>query len=162
MKRLSVLSVSIILLVLFVIPYVTCAQTQQEEWDRAKALYNDGLERYKHSDFRGAVKQWEEALGIAKRFGDKQAIGISIGNLALAYYSLSDYRKAISYYEKALAIDEEIGDRNGKGRHLGNLGNAYLDLGDYRKAISYYEQALAIAEEIGDRQGKGVELIVQI
>ena len=97
MKRLSVLSVSIILLVLFVIPPVTCAQSQKEEWDRAISLFNDGQKRFNISDFRGAVRQWEDALAIFRSLGEKQAVGATLGERGNAYDSRGDDRKAISY-----------------------------------------------------------------
>jgi len=157
-KRLSCFSTAIIVLVLFMIPPVTHAQTQKQEWERAEALFNDGQKRFNVSDFRGAVRQWEEALAIFSKLGEKQAIGAVIGNLGNAYSKLGDYQKAISFYEKALAISEEIGDKQGQGQCLGNLGTAYLNMGDDRKAIGYYEQALMIAEEIGNEKGKGAIL----
>ncbi len=134
------------------------ALSDKEEYNRAAALFNEGQKRFNYSDFRGAIENWEAALSIFEKLGEKQAIGAAIGNLGLAYTDLGDYRKAIDYYEKALAISEEIGDKKGKGNDLNNLGIAYRNLGDYRKAIALYEKALAIHEEIGDKKGKGYDL----
>jgi tetratricopeptide (TPR) repeat protein len=97
----------------------------------------------------------QTALDAARRLEDKQAEGIHLGNLGLAYAALGDARKAIEFYEQALTIAREIGDRRGEGNALGNLGIAYYSLGDARKAIEFYEQALTIAREIGDRRGEG-------
>ncbi len=157
-KRTSFFAVLILLFVLSLIPPVTHAQTQKEEWTRALSLFNDGHNRLNHSDFRGAIRQWEEALAIFKKLGQKQAIGTTIGNLGLAYSYLGDYRRAISYYEQALAIAKEMGNRKNEGIWVGNLGLAYGYLGDYRKAVSYYERALAIAVEIGDIKNKAAWL----
>ncbi|HAK89204.1 MAG: hypothetical protein A2X55_05785 [Nitrospirae bacterium GWB2_47_37] len=156
MRRIAI-GLCIVLAVLFLCNF-SSAETSQEEYNRAAALFNEGQKLFNVSDFRGAIQKWEAALSIYQRLSSKQGIGAAIGNLGLAYYSLGDYRKAITYYEKALAIDEEIGDKKGKGDNLSNLGNAYRNLGDYRKAISYYEKALAIDEEIGNKQGKGQRL----
>jgi len=133
-------------------------QSSQKEFDRAATLFNDGQKLFNISDFRGAIERWESSLATFQKLGKKQAIGVALGNLGLAYIYLGDYRKAIGFCEKALAIAEEIGDKKGKGNHLGNLGLAYSNLGDYRKAIGFYEKALAIAEEIGDKKGKGTHL----
>ena len=134
------------------------AETPQEAYNRGTALFNDGQKRFNVSDFHGAVRQWEKALAIFSKFGEKQAIGAVIGNLGNVYSNLGDYHKAISFYEKALTIAEEIGDKKGKGQRLGNLGNVYSNLGDYHKAISFYERSLAIAEEIDDKKGQGQRL----
>ncbi len=97
----------------------------------------------------------QTALDAARRLKDKQAEGVHLGNLGLAYAALGDARKAIEFYERALIIDREIGDRHGEGAALGNLGVAYKNLGDPRKAIEFYEQHLSLAREIGDRHGEG-------
>lgn len=131
------------------------AQPQREELKKAVVLYKDGDQLFNATDYRGAVGQWEEALTIFKKLGEKKMIGATIGNLGIAYYNLGDYRKAINCHEQALLIANELGDNQGKGIALGHIGNAYNDLGDYRKAISFFKQVLAISAELGDKQGKG-------
>ncbi|MEN6319870.1 MAG: tetratricopeptide repeat protein [Syntrophaceae bacterium] len=153
MKKNIISVVSFLVLLLFCCH--SHAETPQEELSRAVTLFEDGQKRYNVSDFRGAIRQWEDALAIVINLGEKQAIGRIVGNLGITYANLGDYRKAISYFEQALSIAEEIGNKQGKGRCLGNLGLAYYSLGDYRKAIGYLEQVLATSEEIGDKQGKG-------
>jgi tetratricopeptide (TPR) repeat protein len=155
-NKVSFFSVMLFLIVIFLFPPSSHAQSPKEERDRANALYKDAREKYNRSDFHGAVRQLEETLTIFKKLGKKPAA--TIGLLGDCYRSLGDYRKAIAYYEQALAIDDETGDRKGKGYRLGALGAAYNSLGDYRKAFAYYEQALAIADEIGDRKVKGYRL----
>ena len=97
----------------------------------------------------------QTALEAARRLGEKQAEGVYLGNLGLAYAALGDARKAIEFYEQALKVMQEIGDKRAEGSILGNLGSAYAALGDARKAIEFYEQYLSIAREIGDRRGEG-------
>jgi tetratricopeptide (TPR) repeat protein len=111
-----------------------------------------------HLPPRQKIPFLQAALDAARRLGDKNAEGIHLGNLGVAYADLGDARKAIEFYEQALAIDREIGNRRGEGAELGNLGVAYADLGDARKAIEFYEQALAIDREIGNRRGEGAAL----
>ena len=74
--------------------------------NRADALYDEGQEQFNHSDFRGAIEKWEEALSIFLKLGEKKARGEALNNLGNAYKNLGDYPKAISSYEKALAIAE--------------------------------------------------------
>jgi len=104
---------------------------------------------------REKIPVLEAALEAARRLGDREAEGIHLGNLGLAYADLGDPRRAIGFYEQTLQIHREIGDRRGEGNALGNLGTAYHTLGDPRRAIGFYEQALEIAREIGDRRGEG-------
>jgi tetratricopeptide (TPR) repeat protein len=107
---------------------------------------------------REHIKWLEAGLAAARRLKNRQAEGVYLGNLGLAYAHLGKARRAIEYYEQALAIHREIRDRRGEGQDLGNLGLAYADLGEPRRAIEYYERRLAIAREIGDQRGEGIGL----
>jgi len=100
----------------------------------------------------------QSALESARRLEDKQAEGVHLGNLGIAYKNLGEARKAIEFYEQAMIIAREIGDKRNEGNWLGNLGNAYENLGEARKAIEFYKQAMIIAREIGDRRGEGADL----
>jgi tetratricopeptide (TPR) repeat protein len=99
---------------------------------------------------------WRElALAAARQRKDRNAEGVQLGNLGIAYFTLGEPRRAIELYEQGLAITREIGDRRGEGNALGNLGLAYKNLGLTRRGIELYEQQLVITREIGDRRGGG-------
>lgn len=121
---------------------------------RAQVLANEGISRYRDSDFRGAIEMLEAALAIYQKLVLKKEIVEVVMYLGRAYSVLGDQRKAISFYEKGLAIAEEIDDKQQMGYVLNNLGNAYIFLEEPRKAICFLEKALAIAEEIGDKERK--------
>ena len=110
-------------------------------------------------DLRLTPKQKVDWLNVAviasRRLGRKDAEGVHLGNLGLAYAALGEARKAIDFYEQQLVIVREIGDRLGEGNALGSLGLAYAALGEARKAIDFHEQYREIAREIGDRRGEG-------
>jgi len=97
----------------------------------------------------------ETAVKAARELGRKEAEGVHLGALGLAYSALGEVGRAIEHCEAALAIAREIGDQGNEGAHLGNLGSAYYLQGEVGRAIEYYEQALAIAREIGDRRNEG-------
>jgi tetratricopeptide (TPR) repeat protein len=103
---------------------------------------------------RERIPQMEAALGAARRLSDRNAEGMALGNMGIAYRHLGEPRKAIQYYEQVLEIARQIGNRRWEANALGSLGNAYADLGEPSKAIQYYEQNLEIARQIGDRQGE--------
>ncbi|MBL8171651.1 MAG: tetratricopeptide repeat protein, partial [Acidobacteria bacterium] len=99
---------------------------------------------------------WREtALAAAQKLGRKDAQGVHLGNLGIAYESLGQPQRAIEFYEQVLAIARETGDRRGEGQSLNNLGLAYAELGEPRRAIEFCEQSLTIRREIGDRLGEG-------
>jgi len=107
---------------------------------------------------RDRIPILEAAAAAVRKIGERNAEGVHLGNLGLAYADLGEVRRAIEYYEQALAIDREIGDRRAEGAHLGNLGTAYHRLGEVRRAIEYYEQALTVAREIGHQRAEGNHL----
>jgi len=104
---------------------------------------------------RERIPQLEALAEAGNRLGRKDAQGMALGNLGLAYNNLGDYPRAIAAHEQYLTIAREIGDRRGEGNTLGNLGIAYRNLGDEHRAIATLEQRLAIARELGDRRGEG-------
>jgi len=90
----------------------------QSEADR---LLNLGLEHYKQSQFRAALRYWQQALTLYREIGDsledcfaaRQGEGNSLNHLGKAYYSLSEYQKAIDSYQQSLGIAQEISDSLG-------------------------------------------------
>ncbi len=55
-----------IFLAILIFPVSSCAQSPQEEYGTAAVLLPDGQKRANVSDFRGDLKQWEEALAIPR------------------------------------------------------------------------------------------------
>lgn len=97
----------------------------------------------------------DAALTAARLLKNRQAEGVHLGSLGIAYRRLGNARRAIEYHDQQLIIVREIGDRRGEGNTLNNLGLAYAELGDARRAIGHYERSLVIKREIGDRRGEG-------
>jgi tetratricopeptide (TPR) repeat protein len=104
------------------------------------------------------VRWLTAGLQAARRLKNREAEGVALGNLGIAYRQFGDVRKTIEYHTQALAVSREIGAWRAEGYDLGNLGNAYLTLGNTRKAIEFYEQSLVLIREIGDRRGEGSAL----
>jgi len=130
----------------------------EEKYTKGNKYSLAGRIFYKISEFKSATENYEQALSIARKIGDKRGEGITLGNLGNACQSLGDHKKAINNYEKALSIARKIDDKRNEGNWLSNLGTAYRSLGDYHKAIENYEQALSIARKIGDKRGEGITL----
>ncbi|HYB87139.1 MAG TPA: tetratricopeptide repeat protein [Streptosporangiaceae bacterium] len=98
-----------------------------------------------------AIEQFQQALGIARRVGDRRGEGALLGNLGNRYADLGYTERAIEHYQQALAIARQIGDRHSEGLWLGNIGNRYANFGQTGRAIEQFQQALAIARATGER-----------
>ena len=107
---------------------------------------------------RQRIEWLQASLAAARRLKDREAEGVHLGNLGLAYIDLEETRRAIEFYEQTLEYHRKSGDRRGEGTDLNNLGEAYRRLGETRRAIEFYEKALAIDREIGERRGEGYAL----
>ncbi len=129
--------------------------SKQAEADK---LFKQGLRHICGSEFRKALKSWQQALVIYQQIGPRLGEALSLGNMGRAYANLGNYHKAIDHYQKCLAIAREIEHREGEALSLTNLGFAYGNLGDYKKAIDYHQKSLAIAKEIGHREGEARSL----
>ncbi|GAB1544637.1 CHAT domain-containing protein [Scytonema sp. NUACC21] len=109
-----------------------------------------GYDQYHNSQFVAALQSWQQSLKIYQELSMRQAEGVSLSNLGLAYEGIGNYTKAIEYHQQAFVIAKEIQDYKGEGNVLINLGNIYCDLGQYDRALSYYHQGLEIAQELQD------------
>lgn len=107
------------------------------------------------SEYRKAIKYYEESLVLSRAIGNRQNEGISLGSLGNTHDYLGESQMAIKYLEESLMIFREIGDKKAEGASLGNLGNAYYRLGKYKKAIEYQEQASTVSQETGYRHAEG-------
>ena len=96
-----------------------------------------------------ATVAWlEAALDAARKLKDREAEGVHLCNLGLAYAALGEPRKAIESYEQALVIAREIADRRQEATWLHNLADELAKTGRRDKAIARAERALEIFEQV--------------
>jgi CHAT domain-containing protein/Tfp pilus assembly protein PilF len=102
-----------------------------------------------------SLPEFEKALVLFQKEGDRKGEAITIGLIGNCYKKLGQHAKALEYLQRALAMKRELGDRREEGRTLSHLGLFYWDTGDYPKAIDHLNQASAVAKELGDRTLEG-------
>ena len=107
-------------------------------------LIEKGENAYERSEFKKAIKFYEQGLAIARKIENRRGEGIVLGNLGSAYSALGEIRKAIEYYEQGLAIARKIENRDGEGVSLLNLGEANMVFGDWYKSLQLFNDALKI------------------
>lgn len=103
-------------------------------------------------DFDYALGDYERALAIAERAGDREAtwqILIQLGML----WAGRDYARSAAQYERALALAREMGDPRLLGHSLNRIGNWQLNAGRPRDAVRLHREALAIFERLRDAEG---------
>ncbi|CAB3982350.1 Tetratricopeptide repeat 28 [Paramuricea clavata] len=108
------------------------------------------LEGY-NNNYQMTIKDYEQALEIAKERKDQAQETTAYLNLGEAYRFYNQFETAIKYYDQALEIAKERKDQDQETTAYLNLGEAYRFYNQFETAIKYYEQALEIAKERKDR-----------
>ena len=125
---------------------------------KAFELYRLGVLHFNKSEFRKALKTFEQALVIVKENGELQGKGVILNYIGNTYLSLGEYPKALDYYQQALSIYKQVGNKPMEGTTLNNIGEVYRSLGEYTKALDYYQQSFAIHKQVGNKLMEGTTL----
>jgi tetratricopeptide (TPR) repeat protein len=141
---------------LFLLVTLFCGS--QARADSLESISREALQAYNASDYAKALEKGQQALELARKSGNRQAIGVILSFLGGVYSDLEQYEKALGYYEEALAIKRETGDREGLGAALNEAGIVYSSIGRYEKALRCHEEALAIHKAMGARNDIGGDL----
>lgn len=96
--------------------------------------------------FDKALENRLKALELARKFGARKYIGLSLQSTGETYASLGDYQKAMDYFNKGLEFLLEIDNKR-------QIVKTYLDIGDaqiennknYNAAIKNYKKAMEIS-----------------
>src|SRR5204863_6255192 len=100
----------------------------------------------------------ESAIASARMTNIREAEGVSLANLGMAYKDLSQISRALDLYQQALVILRETGPRRVEANALGHMGTAYRELGQVSRAVELYQQQLVISRELQNRRDEGKAL----
>ena len=119
----------------------------------AKALWSQGLARYRLGEMQAALALGEQVLDLVSELNDNPQRAATLNLVGAAHYALGHYDQAEDYWESALSLFRDLGDRQLEMDQLSNLGVIADARGDYAHAFERYDSALQIAREIGYRGG---------
>jgi len=122
----------------------------------AHVLTARGWMRRMAGDPAAARADFEAALAIAKRDGERSLEGRVVRLLGLVTWDEGRFEESRLEYERALEIHRASGDRQLEGRTLGDLANFDQEEGKLGEAQERYEEAIAILREVGDRRTEGI------
>ncbi len=97
-----------------------------------------------------ALRNYQEALAIRRRLGQKRGIASSLNEIARMQVLLGQGKDALSNFQEALQIRRDIGDQHGLGDTLLDMGNLLDDRGDHEQALKMYKEALQVQRDVGD------------
>jgi tetratricopeptide (TPR) repeat protein len=124
---------------------------------RALALYGDGLLAFWDEDPEGARRRNEEALALAQRFEDAEALLFAQLGLSRVALEDGDAARALQFARAARALAAPLGEATEQATIHMEAQAARLG-GDYDAAAELFEQSLALNRRIDDPGMFPVEL----
>lgn len=103
-------------------------------------------------EFERALDDYERALAIAEREGDREATWQTLIQLGMLWAG-RDYGRSAARYERALALAREMGEPRLLAHSLNRIGNWQLNAARPRDAVRLHREALAIFEQLRDAPG---------
>jgi CHAT domain-containing protein/Tfp pilus assembly protein PilF len=113
-------------------------------------LTNIGLAQSHFSNNAEALKNYEQALAIAKKIGYRKEVMRISGNMGVIYRDTGQLELAAKHFEKAYLIANEMGNTYHQGLQLRNIGDCYHFMGKYNMALEYLNKATPIIESLGN------------
>lgn len=116
--------------------------------DLAK-LYNYlGNKYYVLGEYENSLVNYQNALRIALRIGEKEEIAILMQKLGIINYNKSEYKKSLLYFQQTLKIYQELGFSMREAELYNSIGSIFYNWHEYEKALENYDLAYNIYKEL--------------
>lgn len=143
----------------------------QRDWPRARALYNDALERALElgddvlvgeacvnlgvlANIRGELREarvrYLESIGSSVRSGNKANAMMAYNNLGIVCSDLQEWMEAELYLTRGIEIAERFGDSPLLAKLFVNRVKPLIEVGELGQALASIGRAEALAGETGD------------
>jgi serine/threonine protein kinase/tetratricopeptide (TPR) repeat protein len=133
------------------------AQFENEE-ARGSILHATGMAYRLMERPEEALRNYQQALEIRERLGQKGGMAATLSELAQVHVRLGKPAEALTYHQQALGIRREIGDKRGVALTLAALGNLHYGASRYDEALTHYRQSLQLQRELKARSEEGLLL----
>ncbi len=120
---------------------------------RAQALLWAGILLWRLGNHDRARPLFEQGLQAQRHLGDRSGVAQSLNNLGIAALSRGRFDEARAYFEESLDLRRELGDKPGLAGLFDNLGLIALDQGRLRSGPAGLEQCLQLRRELQDQIG---------
>ncbi len=100
--------------------------------------------------FDSALLLNQQALSLAKEYGNEERIIVAQQNLSATYTYLLDYENALRYLLPSVSYFEKTKNDVRLSLIYDNLGVIYRETKQYDKALEYHNKALTIARKNGE------------
>jgi len=125
------------------------ARNGDDESLEGHGLWHVGMALLRVGEIDDAERAFEDAVGIARSYGNLRSVGSWQKSLAGIAIIRGDHARARRLLEESLAIHRDLDDAWGVSHSLSNLSYLALDADDPETARALLSQALAIERESG-------------
>jgi non-specific serine/threonine protein kinase len=115
--------------------------------DRLRVLTGAGTMARHHTDYTCAVSYHEQALGLARAIGDREAEALALDNLGAQAMDLGDFDAARVRFTTCIAIARDVGAPQQEIRALHNLAQIQRARYESAAALQSLDDVLARARE---------------
>jgi tetratricopeptide (TPR) repeat protein len=103
----------------------------------------------------------KEQERICRELGNKDGLGMSLGNQANILYDRGDLDGAIALHKEEERICRELGNKDGLSGSLGNQANILYARGNLGGAMALHKEQERICRELGNPQSLSISLANQ-
>lgn len=130
----------------------------RDHWSTARALYLQGMVRFRAGEIDRAKALFEQSLTISRESGNPRLMMSILNALGDVACHRGNFTKAQAAFEECLALSRELDDQFHTAIHLNNLGTLFHELEEYKKARALYQESSEICKRIGDQTGWAIAL----
>ncbi|HEU4767100.1 MAG TPA: tetratricopeptide repeat protein, partial [Pyrinomonadaceae bacterium] len=127
-------------------------QAASDTYRQMLSVQATGIAHAQLSEFRTALRLFEEALALAQRMGDQRSEAPIETLLGGSYDVLGEITKSHQHYERARVLAGRLNDGPTQGSAFNNIGKLHHDAGDFQRALDYYLQALPLFADTASRR----------
>ncbi|MEO8414021.1 MAG: tetratricopeptide repeat protein [Ginsengibacter sp.] len=99
-----------------------------------------------------ALKDYHNALAIAKKTNYTNAISATIANLGEVNLLMGNYKEALGYQLETVRLQEKDNDLSNIIENYLHVSTIYEHLGDFKSALTYHKKALLIRDSIASAE----------
>lgn len=112
------------------------------------SLYNRGKEHRSSGENEESIRNFQEAIYVAKKIESQEHEVKCLRQLSAAYWRLNDLQQFVRLNEEALKIAQKLNHKKEEARCLINIGVYYDKKFNYSKALNCYHKALKITQNL--------------
>ncbi|WP_161499215.1 tetratricopeptide repeat-containing sensor histidine kinase [Flavipsychrobacter stenotrophus] len=120
---------------------------------RGSALNGIGYYYSHKGETETAFQNYNAALKIFERLGDRKAAAYQLNNIAFIYINRGDVATGLEYQYRNLKVQEEIRDTLGIAYSLNNIGHLFADQHDFGNAMEHFRRSLGMFVAIHNKKG---------